>query len=168
VTVTIEPLRRTLLDDARAGAERLLADADERAALKLAEANERGAALIERARKEGDAIGSLAGAGHQAASRRRARALVLAVRRELYEDFCRQAREAVHALRADPRYAALLERLGTAARSQLGEDCLLEIDPIDAGGIRASKGARRVDYTIDALVHRGIEDLGSEVERLWE
>ncbi len=167
MTVTVEPLRRTLLEDARAEADRVLAGADERAAVKLAEANERGAALIARSRAEGEAIASLAGEGHHAASRRRARVLVLGAQRDLYEEFRRQALAAVHSLRADPRYPALLERLGATARSQLGEDCALELDPGDAGGVRASNGVRRVDYTLDALVQRCIEELGSEVERLW-
>lgn len=167
MTVTVEPLRRTLLEDARAAAERLLAHADERAAVKLAEANQRGAALIERARSEGEAIASLAGEGRHAASRRRARTLVLAAQRDLYDEFHDRALAEARALRSDPRYPALLERLAATARSQLGEDCALEVDPAGVGGVRASNGARRVDYTLDALVARCIEELGSEVERLW-
>jgi vacuolar-type H+-ATPase subunit E/Vma4 len=167
VTVTIDPLRRTLLDDVRLEAERVVAEADSRAADKVAGAKERAAELIERARTEGEAIAAFAGAREQAAARRRARSLVLAVQRELFDDFCRDAREAVHRLRADRRYPALLERLSAAARAQLGEDCRLEIDPADAGGVLGSNGTRRVDYTLDALVDRCIERLGSEVKQLW-
>jgi len=37
----------------------------------------------------------------------------------------------------------------------------------NAGGVRASNGARHVDYTLDALVERCLERLGGRLEQLW-
>jgi hypothetical protein len=168
VTVAVEPLRDALLERAHAEAEHVLAAADERAAELLAEAEAHGAALVAQARAEGLAAAALAGAHEQALARRRARTLVLAAQRELYEELRRQARAAVHDLRRDlRRYATLLERLSAAARAQLGEGAELEVDPPGAGGVRAADGPRSVDYTLDALVERCVARLGDGLERLW-
>lgn len=167
MTVAVEPLRGALLDQARAEAERALAHADEQAAAKLADADERGAALVRRARAEGAAAAAIAGAHDHALARRRSRALVLAVERDLYEELRRRARAAVRSLRHDPGYEALLERLSAVARAQLGEGAVLELDPPDAGGVQASSGARRVDYTLDALAERCLGQLGGRLEELW-
>jgi vacuolar-type H+-ATPase subunit E/Vma4 len=168
VTVAVEPLRHALLEHAHAEAERVLAAADERADELLAEAEAHGAALVEQARADGLAAAALAGAHEQALARRRARGVVLTAQRDLYLELRRQARDAVHALRQEPRsYAALLERLSTAALGQLGNGASLEVDPTGAGGVRASSGPRHVDYTLDALVERCLERLGGDLERLW-
>jgi hypothetical protein len=166
VTVTAEPLREALLEQARVDAERALGHADEQVALKLRDAEERGREIVERARAEGTAAAAIASAHEEARARQRARTLVLATRLELYEELARQSRAAAHAFRGDPGYRTLLERLSAAARFQLGEGTALEVDPLE-GGVRASSGARHVDYTLDALVERCLEGLGSEVERLW-
>ena len=167
MTVAVEPLREALLDQTRADAERRLAAADERVEAVLAEAEERGAASVEQARAEGFAAAAIGGTHDEARARRRARTLVLAAKRELCEELHRQALTAAHALRQDPAYPGLLERLSAVARAQLGEGAVLEIDPPGAGGIRASSGARHVDYTLDALVERCLEQLGARLERLW-
>jgi len=166
MTVAAEPLREALLDQTRAETDERLAAADRRAEALLLDAEERGAALAERARAEGAAAARLAGAHDEARARRRARSLVLAARRELYEELRRRALEAAHALRDDSAYPALLDGLAAVARAQLGEDAELEIDPPD-GGLRASCGARHVDYTLGALVERSLDQLGDRLERLW-
>jgi vacuolar-type H+-ATPase subunit E/Vma4 len=167
VTVAVDTLRATFLDEARAGAARARADTDRRIAAMHAEAEERGKVLVERARAEGVAAAEIVDRQEQAAARRRARAMVLAAKRELYEELCRQASAAAHLLRDDPGYPALLERLSAAVRAQLGEDAELEVDPSEAGGVRGSSGPRHVDYTLDALAERCLERLGGGLERLW-
>ncbi len=163
----LEPLHDALLAQAQAEADRLLAEARERAAALIAEAERRGAALVERARAEGAAAAAMAGAHDHARARRRARTAVLVARRELYDELCRQATAAARRLRDDPGYRALLERLSAAAREQLGEDAVLEVDPVGAGGVRGAKRGRHVDYTLDALVERCLGRLGGRVEELW-
>jgi vacuolar-type H+-ATPase subunit E/Vma4 len=160
VTVTVEPARRSLLERARADADRLLDEADERAAGIVAQADADGEALVARARAEGEAAASLEGAQEQAQAHRAARSAVLGARRELFDELRRAAREAVLELRNDP---ALLDRLEAAARDQLGDGAVITRE----GGIRAIDGARSVDYTLEALAERALAELGAEVERLW-
>jgi len=167
VTVAVDSLRTTFLDQARTDAARIRADSDREIAAMRAGAEERGRGLVEQARAEGVAAAAIVGGQAQAAARRQARAVVLAAKRELYEQLCRQARLAARSLRDDPGYPALLERLGAAARAQLGEKAVLEVDPPGAGGVRGSSGARHVDYTLDALAERCLERLGGRLERLW-
>ncbi len=93
---------------------------------------------------------------------------VLATQRVAYEELRRRARTAVLALRDDPGYPELLERLAAACRRDLGEQAQLEIDPPEAGGVRARAGTRRVDYTLIALAERCVEELGPRLRRLWE
>ena len=163
----VQPLRRALLADAQAGTQHILAEADARAAATVAEAERQGSALVERARSDAHAGAAIVAAKELARARRRARTLVLAARRELYDELVRQARAAAHALHDDPVYAELLDRWAAAARAQLGDDAVLELDPPGAGGVRATSGARSVDYTLDTLVERCLDRLGGELERLW-
>lgn len=167
MTVATEPLRDAILADAHAAAERVLARADEQAVAKLRDAEQTGRALVERARAEGIAAAAIAGAYEEARGTRVARAAELAARRELYEELGRQARAAARELRTQPGYEALLDRLAAGARAQLGPAAEIERDPPDSGGIRASSGARHVDYTLDALAGRCLERLGARVEELW-
>ena len=40
-------------------------------------------------------------------------------------------------------------------------------DAPGAGGVFAPRGDRLVDYSLDALVERCLDGLGTKVERLW-
>jgi hypothetical protein len=164
--VNLGPLRDALLEDARAKAAAELAEAAGRATRQREAAESEGAAVVERARAEGAAAADAENAAQQALARRQARALVLAARNDVYEELRRRARTAAHDLRGTPDYRALQERLAATARSQLGADARLELDP-PGGGVVATSGTRRVDYSLDALVERCIELLGSRAERLW-
>jgi vacuolar-type H+-ATPase subunit E/Vma4 len=167
VTVAVDPLRDSLLQQVREEAEGVLEDADEEVAARLAEAEQLGLTLVEEAQAEGVAVASIAGSHDELGARRRSRSLVLATKRELYDELRRRALSAAHALRQDPRYPALLERLSAAARAQLGEAATVEVDPAEQGGVRASDGARHIDYTLDTLVERCLQRLGSSLEELW-
>jgi hypothetical protein len=69
-------------------------------------------------------------------------------------------------LRADPsRLKRLGRRLEALARGQLGDDAELEWE--DGGGLVARKGVRSVDYRMESVVARALEDAGSIVARLW-
>jgi vacuolar-type H+-ATPase subunit E/Vma4 len=167
VSVSADSLRASFLDEVRVNAARARAEGDRQVTAMRAEAERRGRALVAEAHAEGVAAARIVGRQDQAAARRRARAIVLAAKRELYEELCRQAKAAAGSLRDDPGYPALLEQLVTTARAQLGEDAVLEVDPRGAGGVRGSSGTRHVDYTLDALAERCLERLGGGLERLW-
>jgi vacuolar-type H+-ATPase subunit E/Vma4 len=165
--VSAEAIRTIVLADVESDAGTVDAAAEAEARAELERAQARARAVVERARREGAAAGDLEGARERAEARRRSQRLVLDARRAVYDDFRREAHEGALLLRASGGYGALLERLAEAARSQLGTDAELEVDPAGVGGVRARAGARAVDYTLPALVDRCIASLGSEVERLW-
>jgi vacuolar-type H+-ATPase subunit E/Vma4 len=165
--MTLETARDALLADARATANDARAEAQAAAAGRLDAARREADAIVARAREQGDAEGRERGALEEGVARTLARMEVLAARREAYEELRRQARAAVLRLRDDPGYPQLLDRLAAAARRDLGDDALLERDPGDAGGVRASRGSRRVDHTLVALADRCVDDLGVALQRLW-
>jgi vacuolar-type H+-ATPase subunit E/Vma4 len=165
--VSLDPLRRAILEQAQAEADRIRAGAAERAERTVSAAEREGAALAERARADGAALGRLRGARELAAGRRNARTYVLQAERDLYDELRGRAREAVLGLRSDPVYPALLEALAAAARRQLGEDVELEIDCPQAGGVRASVAGRSVDYSLTTLADRCLARLGDRIEELW-
>ncbi|HSB37653.1 MAG TPA: hypothetical protein VLD13_01095 [Gaiellaceae bacterium] len=167
MTVTVEPVRRSLLDSVRAETERLLAEADARASELLEQADAQGERLVAQARIEGEAAAALEGAQEQAHARRSARSAVLTARRTLHEELRREARAAAQKLRSGPAYPALLDRMEATARDQLGEDAAVTRNAPPSGGVLASRGDRLVDYSLDALVERCLNGLGAEVERLW-
>jgi vacuolar-type H+-ATPase subunit E/Vma4 len=167
VSAAVEPARRSLLTAVRADTERLLTEADARGAELLEQADAQGPALVAQARAEGEAAAALEGAQERGQARRSARSAVLAAQRTLQEELHRRAQEAAQELRAGPSYPALLDRLEAAAREQLGAEPTVTRDAPDSGGVLASRGDRSVDYSLDALVRRCLDGLGTKVERLW-
>jgi vacuolar-type H+-ATPase subunit E/Vma4 len=165
MTIPVEPLRETLLEQVERERDEALADADRRAQAIVGEAERQGLELVERARAEGTAAAGLVGVGACVEARRRGRALVLAAQRELYDELHRRAVAGAQQLRDSPAYPALVARLSTAARTQLGSKATIVVD--EEGGIRAHEGARSVDYTLPTLAERCLEWLGADVERLW-
>ena len=123
--------------------------------------------MIAQARARGETEGRIAGAREAAVQRSFAHLQVLAAQREVYEEFCRRARAAALALREEPEYPALLDRLAEAARRELGERAEIERDPLADGGVVARDGTRSVDYTLPALADLAIAELGPHVRKLW-
>jgi vacuolar-type H+-ATPase subunit E/Vma4 len=160
--------REALLAEARQEADRLLAEAEAEARAILERAGEHADTIVSRAREDGRAEGRVAASREEAQARMLARLEVLAARREVYEELGRRARAAALALRDDPGYPTLLERLAAAARRDLGAAAEVETDPDGAGGVRARAGSRRVDYTLATLADRCLRGLGPTARRLWE
>jgi vacuolar-type H+-ATPase subunit E/Vma4 len=165
--VNVEPLRASLLASVAAETARSRADARQEGELRLGEAARRAEELVARARSLGESDAGPEVARRRLRARRRARALTLAARREVYEELRREAVAAALSLRGTEPYPALLERLAAAAREQLGGEATLELDPPEQGGVIASSGERRVDYTLPALVDRCLAGSGMELRRLW-
>ncbi len=165
--MNVSPLRAAVLGQAEAEVDVVLADADRRAAAELARAQAEAEAQLGQARTEGERAGELETARDRALAHREARRLVLEARRSVYEEFRRETRAAALSLRGTDAYPALLEGLAKAARDQLGDGAELEIDPLDAGGVRGRARNRGVDYTLPALADRCIAALGAELEGLW-
>jgi vacuolar-type H+-ATPase subunit E/Vma4 len=166
-TASVEPARAALLADARERAEQLLAQAEEQAREQVAQAQRDGEDLVERAREEGIAAGRAQAARDAGRDRTIARWEVLVAQRAAYEELRRRVRGEVMSLREEPGYEELLQQLAQAARRDLGEGAELEIDPPEHGGLFATAGSRRVDYTLTSLAERCVRDLGPALARLW-
>jgi vacuolar-type H+-ATPase subunit E/Vma4 len=156
-----------VVQEAEAEAAAILQEAEVAAAAELERARAEAEEMRRHAREEGRRAGEVENARAQALARRRARTVVLAARRESYETLRAQARVGALALRGSPRYPALLDRLAAAARSQLGGEAELELDPREVGGVRARAAGRSVDYTLVLLVDRCVDALGGRLEELW-
>jgi vacuolar-type H+-ATPase subunit E/Vma4 len=159
---------KALLEDARRQAESALAAADDDAETTLRRAREQAEAMLADARARGSAEGRVSAAREADQAAVLARMQVLAARRQAYEQLQAGARDAALALRDEPGYPELVERLAAAARRDLGDGAEVERDPPGAGGIRAHAGSRHVDYTLEALADRCVLALGPVARRLWE
>jgi vacuolar-type H+-ATPase subunit E/Vma4 len=164
--VNLESLRAAFLQRAEEDAARRRAEVEAECERRLAAARERARSLVEQAKLEGQTAGEEEGVRRRRLAERAAREKRLAARGEIYEALRSRAREDAFALRAEPGYGALLDRLADVARRQLGPAAAIEVDPA-AGGILAHSGARSVDYTLPALVDRALVELDGEVEQLW-
>jgi vacuolar-type H+-ATPase subunit E/Vma4 len=166
--MSVEQLRATLLEGAEAEARAVLEEAERRAAAESERSLADSEQLLETARAEGDASGDLQSARALALARAEARRLVLEAKAGVYEEFRSRALAAALALRDDPAaYGRVLGRLEAEARRSLGDGAELDLDPPDAGGVRARVGRRSVDLTLPVLVERCIGSLGTAVEELW-
>ncbi|HEX7659628.1 MAG TPA: hypothetical protein VF444_09120, partial [Pseudonocardiaceae bacterium] len=97
---------------------------------------------------------------------RTARARVLAAKAAAYQRLRREATDAVRGFRDEPGYPAVRAGLVAAARAMLGPDAEIIDDP--GGGIMASAAGRRLDQTLRTVAARALDQLGPEVETLWE
>jgi vacuolar-type H+-ATPase subunit E/Vma4 len=162
--IGLEPLHDALLGEARQAARdrRTGARRDARGILEQAEAEAR--ALLERARADGEAAAELEAERERARAQREARALVLETKQAFRKELERRALAAAAELRNEPRYGTMLEGLARMARIQLGDEAVLEVDPPE-GGVIAHAGARRVDYSLPALVERCLAQMNGDLER---
>jgi vacuolar-type H+-ATPase subunit E/Vma4 len=165
--MNLEPLRRALRAETEAEADRRRAEVAAECKRIVAEAELAAQGLVHEARLEGERAAARETARRQAGAARRAREASLAARRDLVDELRRRSRLEVLELREQPDYPALLERLSAAARSQLGDDAELVVDPPGRGGVIARRGEASVDYTLAAMADRVIDDLGADLERLW-
>lgn len=165
--MNLDHLRASFLEQVGTEAEQAADDAERDHSSQLSDAHAEARRLVAEARKAGARDAAEEAARIDGAARRQARGHIFAARRELYEELLASALREAQSLRGDERYAALLERLISAARARLGPDAELDVDPAESGGVIARKGQRLVDYTLRALTERCIAALGPRAEELW-
>jgi len=165
VEAELEPVRAALLAAARADAAAVLVAADEDEAATMAAARAQVADLVGAARREGAADAAAMLAADRARGRREARRIELCARQEVLDQLRSRARAAVTALRDDPGYGRLRDRLAARARELAGPDAVIS-EPPDGGVVAVSAG-RRWDLSLPALAERAVDALGPKVERLW-
>jgi vacuolar-type H+-ATPase subunit E/Vma4 len=164
---SLEPVRDALLADADADAERIVAEA-ERAADELVDEAERDAdAAIENSRRHAEASRRARADQALARARREAHLAIQQARADLRRQLVDRVHTAAEGMRDDPRYPALLDHLEDLARSQLGDDAVIQRDPVPGGGIVATAGGRRVDYRLHVLADRALDAIADDVDVLW-
>ncbi len=161
----LQPMRRHLLECARADAEREIAEAEQEAQRVLAEAHHQAAQLAEAARAAGRAAAETVSAQRRAALQRELRGAVLAARRDIYQRWCRRGTEAVLRLRDDPAYPRWAAALRAAAQATLGADAQLREHP--SGGVVAEAGHRHMDLTLAGIAARVLDDTAAQGGGPW-
>lgn len=160
----LEAVREHHLAAARGEAESILRGARAQAQEITASGAAAAAALLESARKEGEAAADVDTNREWVTARRRARGLILSAQREMFEEL----RDSVaRAVRADPRYPALLERLARDGQRQLGPGAEVELHRDGEDGVRVTRKGRWIDWSVAAIVARGLDRLGPQVTELW-
>ena len=158
----LAPLASALLDRARLDAQATLDRADEDAQAIVARARAEADALLADARAKGAADGAAVAAAARMRAERDARRIVLEAQSAAREGLRRTAREAVRGLRHDPQYPAMLEALRARATHELGPD--VTVTELEAGGISAEAGPRRIEYSLDALADDLLDRVDGSVE----
>ena len=161
----LAPLRRALLEAAERDAALAVATAEAEAEAVRRAAEQQAETVRRRARLQGEADGRQVLLAEQARARRRARATVLAAQGEAYSRLQEAARAAVVALREDPGYPALLDRLTAQATAMVGPGGTVTESP--EGGVVAEAPGRRAALTLADLADQVLGTLGVELEALW-
>ncbi|MGO9151830.1 hypothetical protein [Mycobacterium sp.] len=161
----LQPMRRHLLECARADAEREIAEAEQEAQRVLAEARNQAAQLAEAARAAGRAAAETVSAQRRAALQRELRGAVLAAQRDIYQRWCRRGTEAVLRLREDPAYPRWAAALRATAQATLGADAQLREHP--TGGVVAEAGQRCMDLSLAGIAARVLDDTTAQVDEPW-
>ena len=163
----LEAVRRALIEDAQADADRIIAEATREAALTADEAEREAAEQIRRAERRGAAAAQARADRTLARARGDAHGAVLQAQEAVRRRLQHAVQAAAFDLRPDPRYPELLNELERLARNQLGPTVQIERDGSTGGGITAIAGPRRVDYTLAALADRALDALAAKTTLLW-
>lgn len=157
------PVADALLDKARREAARIRTEAHAAADAQVAQARAEAAQTVAVARAAGRSEAAASARTERVRARRRARSIVLAARRETYEELRRRVRSAVASLFAEN--PATVDRLRRLAVDRAGPGARVLTAP--GGGVIAVAPGRRVDCSVSALADHAVDLLGAEVERLW-
>ncbi len=161
----LQPVRRQMLERARADAEREIGAAQQEAERILAEARDQAAQLAETARAAGRDAAATVIAQRRAALQRELRGALLAARRDVYQQWCRHGTEAVLRLRDDRDYPRWLAALRETARAALGADARLIEHP--TGGVVAEDGQRRIDLSLAGIAAQVLDDITGRLDESW-
>lgn len=165
--VRLHTFRAAILDEAREHARKETADAERAARQLMQDAQRQAEQRRERARRQGRQMAERKTRRRRVEARRHAREMRLRARRETLDQLRQRVLERLDEQRDTPAYRALLERWERLARRQLGDDAAIDTK-LDVGGLVAHAGGRRVDYRLPVVVDRVLEDMGSELEELWQ
>ncbi|TDW30138.1 hypothetical protein [Cryobacterium psychrophilum] len=161
----LAPVREALLATARKTAAQIQEDAQAQAQVLLDAAHGEADRIRAGAAATGESAGRSQAALRSARTRRQAHETVLTQQNNLFLELRREVAESATALRSDPRYPDLLDRLTERARAALGPDATLT-ESSDGGGI-AERGSRRLDLSLPTLALSTLDSLSAEISPLW-
>ncbi len=162
----LAPVRGYLLRDAGAEADRIIAAARTEAGDLLRQARGGAEQAIGLAGAQGRAEAAPAATVSRSHGRARARSMVLAAQREVYDELCRRISAEAEGLRDEPGYEVLLARLTALARRAAGPGATITYPP--SGGVLARSGQVVVDCSLPRLAAQAVQELGDQVRDLWE
>lgn len=164
--MNLDAVRDALITEARRDAGSVTGDAQAAADARIAAARGAVADRLAQARATAAAEADAQMAIDRAAVRRRARRKVLESECRARSSLIEAAISGLDERRGTDSYDAFVGALARDAAVLLGPDADIVRDP-PGGGVIATSGARRIDYTIPSVVERVVGGLGSEVEELW-
>jgi vacuolar-type H+-ATPase subunit E/Vma4 len=157
----LDPVRAIHLEGAHARAEAIVRDARAEAGQIIARSTADADALTEQAEREGESSADLDTNRGWTAARRRARGILLAAQKDVYDEL----RSAVAgAIQSDARYESFLLRLADEARRRLGPGAEVHVDGSE---VRGTRQKRHVRWSLQDLIDDSLGRLGSDVEELW-
>ncbi len=162
----LAPLVTALIERAKRDAAEVLAAADSDAGATLAGARAEADAVLADARATGASDAAEVLATERGRAQREARAVLLAAQEEAHEHVRQAARDAVSALRDDPVHPRLLTALRERATRELGPGT--SIVELPRGGLLASLGDRRVEFSLDGLADDLLDSIGGDLAELWD
>ncbi len=165
--VSLDALEAATLADARERAREIREATEERARRLLADAHAEARTLLAEQHASAERRAELAERRRIAQARADAHALVLHAQRAVLAEARQAAYAAAQALREDPRYAQLSERLAARARARLASAGPVRIVAAPDGGLLARAGSLQIDNSLSAQVERCLQGLASELRRLW-
>jgi vacuolar-type H+-ATPase subunit E/Vma4 len=161
----LAPVRAHIASGARSEADRILAAAHAEADELLRAADAEAERAVALAREQGRAQAVPPAAAERRRGRARARAIVLSAQREAYDDLYRQVLAGADALRAEPGYGPLVDRLTVMATRAAGPEATVTTPA--AGGVVARSGQTVVDCSLPRLAGLAMQALDDEVRKLW-
>lgn len=161
----LAPVRDAMLRQASEQAAAIVGQARRQAEEALDQARRDAAAQVLRAAEAGRSQAVPLAAALRNRGRRDARTALLGAQREAYEELCARVRAAVSALRDDPGYGQLTERLRRDAGRAAGPGAV--ITEVAAGGVIARGPGTVVDCSLPRLADAAVAALGDQLVWLW-
>ncbi len=162
----LRPTRDELLAAARQTAAAVLAAADQDAQARRTKAEREAAHRLTAAREQGAHDAGTALERTRKQGERRARQVLLAAQREVYEELRCRVLERAQELRNEPGYPGLIAALTSLAKARLGEQAIVVEHP--TGGIIADGKGRHIDLSLNALAERALAACPAQVGSLWQ
>jgi len=161
----LAPVRASMLQAAADQADGIRAGARREAAVIVARARESATAAIAQAQAEGQRDAAAFAAAERGRGRSEARSVLLSAQRAALDALHARVSDEIKALRGDPGYAQLHDRITRMARLAAGPDAVLTGSP--DGGVLARSPGVVVDCSLARFADLAIQALGPGVRELW-